>query len=285
MNRMIPSLKARPEWLPWVLECIEQHSGSYNDMEDCIVSKWHALSHRTKPPSRRNSLRAVFGPTLRHLQLIMGEGDEIRLMSKGKELLNVYRKKGEPAFKRALATHLVKLDKERWAGVIFELKKLGGNVSQAKLLRHLQSLHADSHLSLDKLRKLINYHVYVGLIKLERGFLTLRNRQLRMVQKGIKPKISSREFVNSLMEGYKRLHVANCSSPYVPIPELREDVCERMDIWPDDFDRLLEQVPKESDDYLIHLTQPMSRKAGGIKLREKYLYYIAIIFRKREEEK
>lgn len=285
MSRSIPSLKARPEWLPGALYCIEQFSGNYEDMVECIVEKWKAQSHRIKAPSRRNSLRAVFGPTLRHLQLIMGEGDEIRLMSKGRELLKVSQKEGKPAFKRALATHLVKLDKERWIGVIFELKRLGAIVSHDSLLNHLQSIHADSQLNNDKLRKFINYYAYVGLLNFERGLIKLRQRQLHMVEKGLEPMISEQDFVGSLLASYKTLGPEKYGSPYVPIPELREAVCEEMYIWPDDFDKMLKQIPKESSHYLIHLTQPMSRKAGGIKFHEKYLYYIAIIFRGSEEEK
>ena len=103
MTRTIPSLKARPEWIPRALQCIQEHTGNFGDMENCIVSHWRNTSQRTKPPSSRNALRAVFGPTLRHLQLIMGEGDEIKLMSKGKKLLKAYERQGEAGFKRILA--------------------------------------------------------------------------------------------------------------------------------------------------------------------------------------
>ncbi len=276
---MIPSLKARPEWLPGALYCIEQFSGNYEDMVECIVEKWKSQSHRTKAPSRRNSLRAVFGPTLRHLQLMMGEGDKIRLMSKGRELLKVYQKEGESSFKRALATHLVKLDKERWSGVIFEIERLGANVSYQSLLRHLQSIIAVSALSSDRLRKFINYYAYVGLLKFEGDIIQLRHRQLSMVEKGLEPAISDQDFVDSLLASYRSLSPERYGSPYVPIPELRETVCADLDIWPDDFDKMLRQIPKENSHYLIHLTQPMSRQTGGIELSGKYLYYIAIIFK------
>ena len=182
MSRTIPSLKARPEWLPWALDCIDQYSGHYEELVDCIVAQWHKHSHRAQAPSRRNSLRAVFGPTLRHLQLAMGEGTNIKLMSKGKELLTSYKNGGESAYKRALATHLVKLDSERWIGVISNVKILGESATYARLHKHLHSINEGAQLTTDRLRKLISYFAYVGILQVEGNLLKLRIRQLQMIE-------------------------------------------------------------------------------------------------------
>ena len=281
---MIPSLKARPEWLPWALDCIGQYSGHYEELVTCIVEQWHRHSHRTKAPSRRNSLRAVFGPTLRHLQLALGEGANIRLTAKGKDLLSHYKEGDEPAFKRILARHLVKLDNERWIGVISKIKMLGENVSHERLLEYLQSTQEDSQLIADRLRKLINYFAYAGVLNVEGGYVNLRLRQLQMIKEDLEPLISDEEFISNLLECYKTFAPGKYGNPYVPIPELREAVCEKMDIWPDDFDKMLQQAPRENSRYLIHLTQPMSRKVGGIKIHDKYLYYVAIILKRDEGE-
>ena len=99
MSREIPSLKAKAELILGVLERIRDNLGNYKKMEEEIASFWQGKSPRIKSPTVRNSLRAVFGPSLRHLQLIRGEGNEIMLMAPGKELLRVYERDGEIAFK------------------------------------------------------------------------------------------------------------------------------------------------------------------------------------------
>ena len=275
MTKIMPSLKARPEWIPWALKCIRDNLGDHKKMHDCIMIHWRKVSQRTKPPLERNALRAVFGPTLRHLQLIMEAGDKIKLMSKGKDLLEAYEQQGERAFRRALAKHLIKLERGQWIPIIRELQKAGKPVQEKRLLDIFSSAY-NIYASLDKLRRILAYYSYVGLVKREGGTATLRKKQLNALLKGVETRLSVKEFVRALIAVYERLSSATHGSPYVAIPELREGVCDRTGIWPDDFYRMLKEIPKESSDYLIHLSQPMLRKRGGVKMGEKYLYYAAI---------
>ena len=275
MNGEIPALKAKAEWLPWALQCFRDHNGDYRKIEDCILTKWQKASQRTKSPSTRNSLRAVFGPSLRHLQLIMGEHDKLQLMSKGNELLRVYDDLGEAEFKKAFAKHLVKLDKERWGGVIFEIQNLGGNITSEKLSDALESRQQGRNIK-DKIRKVLLYYEYVGLVHIEGESVKLRERVLEAITKGLNVRISDSQFLEVMFSAYEKLHAKAGGNPYVAIPEIREEVCGVLGLWPDDFYEILRKIPKETSEYLIHLSQPMVRKPGGIKLGEKYLYYLAI---------
>lgn len=275
MNYQIPALKAKAEWLPWALQCIRDYSGDYRKIEDCIMVKWLNVSRRTKAPSTKNSLRAVFGPTLRHLQFIMGDGDRLELMSKGKELLNVYEEQGEIAFKKSLAKHLIKLDQDRWGGLIFKIDKLGDNTTDNQVLNEMEG-RQEGQLTKDKLRKALLYYEYVGLLAIEGKIIKLRKPIFKNLVTGVDVKVSSSQFVEALIKSYDRLQPESGGNPYIPIPALREAVCEELRFWPDDFYELLEEIPKETSEYLIHLSQPMVRKLGGIRLGDKYLYYAAI---------
>ena len=275
MNYQIPALKAKAEWLPWALQCIRDYSGNYRKIEDCIMVKWLNISQRTKAPSTKNSLRAVFGPTLRHLQLIMGDGDRLELMSKGKELLNIYEEHGEIAFKKSLAKHLIKLDQDRWGELIFEIDKLGDNTTDNQILNEME-VKQEGQLTKDKLRKVLLYYEYVGLLAIEGKTIKIRKPIFRNLVKGVDVKVSNSKFIEALIKSYDKLQPKSGGNPYIPIPALREAVCEQLGFWPDDFYRLLEEIPKETSEYLIHLSQPMIRKLGGIRLGDKYLYYAAI---------
>jgi hypothetical protein len=272
----IPSLKARAELIPKVLQCIKNNLGDYRRMEHCILSLWREVSYRTKAPSKKNSLRAVFGPSLRHLRLIMGEGDKIKLTAKGEELLEVYQKEGESVFKKAFAKHLLKLDKEEWMGLIIELQNFKRLSSEQELLRYLRNKYPNLEISADRLTKLLLQYSYVGLVKKEKGTIQLRGLLLNNLMKGLDVRPSEQAFVQALFKAYEKLRVGSPGSSYIAIPDVREEVCKETKIWPSDFDKYLKKIPKETRRYMIHLTSPMLRKPGGIKLGEKYLYYLAI---------
>lgn len=276
MARNFPTLKARAEWIHWALECIKTNTGDYQAMRGCIVARWRKISQRTKEPSPRNSLRAVFGPTLRHLELIAGDGDEIKLTAKGDELLEIYHSDGESGFKKVFAKHLVKLDKERWVGIVFEIQHFGQPISQDELLDHLIQKYPNADISSDKLKKLMLQYVYTGLVILEGKAIHLREPLLHSIMTDLDVRLSDQQFVRALHKAYKKLSSHVTGTPYVPIPKIRDEVCRETKIWPADFDGYLQKLPKETSEYLIHLTEPMLRKPDGVRVAGKYLYYFAI---------
>ena len=276
MSKHLPSLKAKPDLIPLVLRCVRDNQGNYRKMEECVATLWQERSQRVKRPTVRNSLRAVFGPSLRHLQLIRGEGDSLILMPEGKKLLSIYRNKGEAAFKNAFAKHLVRLDRDEGVCVLFELKKLGGSLSIESLLKHLRVENPDSQVTEDRLRKFLLYCNYLSLVKFGDGKIELRESQFENYLHGIDVKLSPGKFIDALTREYDKLRSGIHGSPYVAIPDIRDSVCEVTGISLDYFNEKLKNIPKETSQYLIHLTEPMQRKPGGIRLAGRYLYYIAV---------
>jgi hypothetical protein len=276
MNKHLPSLKAKPELIPLVLRCIRDNPGNYRKMEECVVTLWQERSQRVKRPTVRNSLRAVFGPSLRHLQLIRGERDSLILMPEGKNVLKIYEKESEAAFKNAFAKHFIKLDRDKGIGVLFELEELGEPVSVEFLLKHLRVKNPDSQITEDRLRKFLLYCNYLSLVKFGDGKVELRKSQFENYLHGIDVKLSPGEFIDALTSEYDKLRSGIHGSPYVAIPDIRDNVCGATGISLDYFNETLKNIPKETSKYLIHLTEPMQRKSGGIRLASRYLYYIAV---------
>lgn len=274
MTRDIPPLKAKPDTIPRVLQILRDNEGNFKKMEDGIIDFWKKNSLRSKEPSRKNSLRAVFGPTLRHLQLIRGQGDNIKLLPKAKEFLASYETAGEVAFKKKFAEHLLRLEETRWINLLSELDGFG-RISIDSLLRYLRQKYPRSRIDKIKLKKYLSYQKYVGLISLDRDEVTIRKSLYESLAKGLVRQVSEDEFKESLFESYRRLRAKKTSS-YVPIPEVRDAVCEAIRIWPDEFDQLLMKIPKETPKYLIHLSQPMIRESDGIRIGDKYFYYMTI---------
>lgn len=276
MSKHLPSLKAKPELIPFVLRCVRNNLGHYRKMEECVATLWQESSQRVKKPTVRNSLRAVFGPSLRHLQLIRGEGDSLILMPQGKNVLNRYESEGEASFKNAFAKHFIRLDRDEGMGILLELRELREPVSVEFLLKHLRVKNPGSQITEDRLRKFLLYCNYLSLVKFGDEKVGLREPQFTNYLQGIDVKLSGSEFIDVLARQYEELRAEIHGSPYIAIPDLRDSVCEATGISLDYFNEKLKNVPKETSQYLIHLTEPMQRKSGGIRLAGRYLYYIAL---------
>jgi hypothetical protein len=276
VERTFPALKAKPELIPGVLRIVADNRGSYSKIEEAVVSFWRQRSNRRKPPTSRNAVRAVFGPTLRHLRLIRGERDEIRLLPPGKSLLEQYERHKEPGYKKWLARHLVKLDRDEWLNALGYLKEANNTCTFAELLHGLQSKAPGSGANEERLLKFLLYCEYVGLLSITSGTVTLRSGQYRISMRSGYKRLSDKQFFKLLDEEYESLRSQAEGSPYVPIPDVRDRVCERGVISLADFDEKLKTMPKESAGYVIQLSQPMLRKPDGIIIGGKYLYYMAI---------
>lgn len=220
-------------------------------------------------------MRAVFGPTLRHLRLIRGTGDDVLLTAPGEELLKAYEFEGESGFKVALAKYLLKLEIDQGIGVMLDIQKMGKIVSGGQLLEYLESNYGQK-TDYGSFRKLMLYYAYVGLVKIDGDQLEVRTQQFENLITGLEAKVSEPQFIRVLREEYEKIRAQRGGNPYVPIPDVRDGVCKATGIMMGRFDQMLERIPKETDSYIIHLSQPMLRKAGGIKLAGKYLYYVSI---------
>ncbi|MCK4348792.1 MAG: hypothetical protein KAW47_09270, partial [Thermoplasmatales archaeon] len=95
-----------------------------------------------------------------------------------------------------------------------------------------------------------------------------------------------KKFKNMVIEEYmKILNIDKVSSyyyinPYIPISKLRKKVCKQLNISNKDFDKEFLTIKRETSEHLIHLTQPMLRGSGGVKINNKYYHFIGIFSKK-----
>ena len=163
---MIPAFKLQPQTipLPELLATINEYSGDYSRLEDKIHSLWFIHSKRLKPPSKRNALRAVIGPSLRHLDLVRGEGNSFKLTGSAKYLLQKYSEEGESSFKKWLAVHLVHQDAQNWLDVLSTLEKNNGEMLISEIIL-IYRTENDPPLIIDegKLKKYLAMRIIRGL--------------------------------------------------------------------------------------------------------------------------
>jgi hypothetical protein len=270
----LPSFKARPEWVGPVLALFREHAGHYSALEEAIAHWWQNQSARTRPPHVRNSLRAVFGPTLRHLSLITGAGENITVTHQGDRLLTA-QAGGEAQFKKQFAAHVTRLDHESWIRVLPYLNTAQTPPTLSQLVEHIrESYPSIPHIDTQKLTKYLNYFAFTGLVQFSGPYVNLRIKQYEAARTGAwTPLPPPARFVHAVERAYDRLSAGNI---YVPIPLLRDAVCRELGIWDDEFDTMLLEMPKETHSHIVQLSAPMARARGGLRIGGAYVYYIAV---------
>jgi len=234
-------------------------------------------SKRGEPPSLKNATRAVTYPSLRHLGLIYGEGSSIKLTSPGAEILQGLRE-SDDAYTRALAIHLVRWDDSRLR-LLEKIKRLldmGESVTVGKLVAAHWPKEDKRNASMD-LTRLLSFYEDAKLIGRYDSQITLNSGQIATSRNPLHEPPTSDEFLRVLVLEYLN-EVRSGRSPLVPIPVIERRVCAACKgrLWSDEFRRILASLPRETDEYVIHFGQPMTRESQGLRIGGQYFYYIQI---------
>lgn len=293
MTREIPAVKARYQYIPYILEIVNRNKGNYHLMVKELHRFICSKSSRHKFPSIESAVNMTL-PTLRLLRLAQGKEDDTRLSVKGEIMLRTSQNSGgeivESKFRKTFAKHLLELEKRYYVPVIDIAQKLGKNVqggltfSETGLLEYIKTTFGGEVASSDRLRKWLSYLEFVGFIHMigNGNIYQVHDHQIRAATaKDVK--VPEGKFRRELMKKYERLS-HDRESPYVPIPDLRESVLRSFDgrLWDEDFDDMLKKIKKEDNRYVINFAEPMYPKIDGFRLDGSYYYYI--IIRDKEQE-
>ena len=99
-------------------------------------------------------------------------------------------------------------------------------------------------------------------------------------------RMNKKSFEDILIEEYmKILDIGKLRSyyhfsPYIQISKLRKEVRKELSISDTEFDKQFLEIKRETSQYLIHVTQPMLRGFGGVRINNKYYHYIGIFNKK-----
>jgi hypothetical protein len=281
----LPALKLQPKTipLPELLKTIKKYSGDYSQLEDHVYELWIASSRRTTPPSKRNALRAVIGPSLRHLDLTRGEGNSFKLTGSAEHLLQKFNEGGESIFKKWFGSHLAHKDAKDWIDVLSTLVSHHEELSISEIIQGYTKNNPQLIIEKGKLLKYLRFFEYCGLITIKEHMVKANERQICAAQSETFVEIHNQEFLHALLFAYNKLNNFT-RGPFVAIPDLRDDVCSQIGVFPDEFDEILVSLPRETEDIIIEFAQPMNRQEGkGLHIGAIYMYYLAI--HQREEVK
>ena len=277
MEPRVPAIKLSHALLRDTISVIAKWEGDRESMDKEIYQLHISNSKRPKPPSFKNATRAVTYPSLRHLGLIYGEGSSIKLTGPGAQLLQGL-KESDDAYTRALAIHIVRWDQSslKLLDKIKGILETGKDATIEKLVDAYWRKNPKRNVSMD-LARLLSFYEDARLIDSRDGILTLNSGQIETSRNPLHVSPTNDEFTRVLVREYLN-EVRSGRSPLVPIPVIERRVCAafRGRLWSDEFRKILASLPKETDTYVIHFGQPMTRESQGLRIGGQYFYYIQI---------
>jgi hypothetical protein len=286
MSIEIPAVKLSPELVFGMLDIIDRFEGDPQKVREEIIKYYRSKSLRKKTPSPKNIVRAVTFPSLRHLDLIEGFWPKVSLNPDGKIVLNAYREHGVSEAKRKFGLILCRID-ERTGWVIKTLLNLAERNKVTEFPRFISVLgdrfevtsEKETRVLADRLKRWLYYLEYVGFIEQEKDMIKVNQAIVESCEKGTGVKVSTPQFTALLIKKYKEL-ARQEGSVYVPIPKLRDAVCEETGMLKDEFYEILRSIKFATNRYTIMLSEPMLRQKGGITVGNKYYYYLSIYERR-----
>jgi len=278
----LPSIKLSHSYAADILAIISKHEGNRKAMDNAIYAYFVKHSKRPTPPSFKNATRAVTYPSLHHLELIMGDRGSIRLSPIGALLVEA-KAEGQDEYVRVLAKHLVRWQcSEHLRGlcILQKIKEMPGKDFVTTLDRLASRYWPSSSPSLmvGNLRRLLGYFELARLVALSNGQVILNEGQIAAARRVEQPPPTLHEFSEMVLKAYTKLAMS-LQQRAVPIPLLERDVCRAFNgrLWHGaQFRDMLTKMPRETPDYVLLFMQPMMRESGGIRIGERYYYYLQI---------
>jgi len=286
-NVSLPVLKAWARIFE-LLECVYNHPYDRVGFEESIISLYGGEK------SSKSVFRGMAVPTLRNLGLIVGYGDDIRASANG-ALLHIAKKENKAEGLRVLRAILVEMDNN--IGVLPYLAEKSvvsvndflqdwlQRITTSKVRKSTDS-KAQERASRERLLDWINFLAFSEI--LYKSHDQIRGDSINIERtKGdldITAHVKSSTFQPILFISYRKIVFEQKGIRTVEIDNLRRETSERMYtkykevLTERQFDGLLSELPKASDNYVITLGRSMGADEKLYFYQGKYYQTLFIRF-------
>ena len=276
-NKELLDFKGRPDYFLPSLEIIHNYEGNWKKI-------WKNLTEfaKTKLSSKAkedNIVSAYITPPLRKLDLIEGEKNELRLTTNGLQCLENFKKGGITEYKKHLGLILIKTD-EQHANFISSILTKYDSTTKATSIENLVEDLANIGIKVSskgtRIRGWLFLLQFVDLIDSdERGYFYLQKSQYDVFLNG-ETIPSTTEFITAILDSSKKLKFKTKGSPYLPIPEVRRFVCNKLQMLTFRFNDMLKKIPSTYKDSRFIFETPNRKLPKGITIKGKYYYFIGV---------
>lgn len=281
MNSEIPLFKEyRLDKVRNSLSCIDSHPFNREAQKSCVLSLYLDDEGKTYKHADKSIFRGMVIPSLRHLGLIVGDDDAIRLSANGKlfiESSSISPDLGE----RLARAILYELDQTFF--LVCPHLSTSPCMSFDTLLKLLAPVPTNPFR--ERLRKWLSMLKQVGLIKMADESYSLDHENMVQTMADIDPTRKGLEnFTEEFLTAYNSVRD---SAGIADIMDLRERVGitwlrNRAGVLTElQFDALLRLVPLDTNHYQISFGKPMQANEKLFKLGETYYKTVIIRYKGR----
>lgn len=262
-----------------VLRCFETYPFNRDSLKECILQLY-------QDKEEKSVFRGMVIPSLRHLGLILGYDEDLRLSANG-NLIVIARRKSEEEGLRIFRAILTEIDNLNIKILKVLSKK---NIDFDNLKRGLiKKIEAPSE---KQARERINHWVSMlletGLLVKENEKIGIVRKLLSKVEKDLNVSVKKAKFENIFFEVYKSMLKKQENIPLVDIPDMRSEVAvgfylkHNLIVTEEQFDELLQGVRFATDNYIISLGRAMGAEEKLLRYEDNYYRTISIRFLSKE---
>ena len=281
-KKVIPLIKEyRIQKLFKVMGCFEQYPFNRDGLRECILKLY-------QDKEEKSIFRGMVIPSLRHLGLILGYDEDLRLSANG-NLIVIARKKSEEEGLRVFRAILTEMDDLDITILKMIAKK---NIDFDNLKQGLIENKKIEAPSPKQARERINHWVSMlleaGLLMKENKKIEIASGILSQVETDLGINTKKDKFEKIFFEAYKSIFKKQENIPIVDIPDIRTAVAiafytrHNLIITEGRFDELFRGIKFATDNYIISLGRAMGAEEKLFKHEDNYYRTISIRFLNKE---
>jgi len=286
-DKKIPLIKEyRIDKIKSGLKCIDKYSFNRDKQKECILSLYPDKKDKDSEHKEKSVFRGMVIPSLRHLGLIVGYGDFLRVSSNGK-LIVESKSMSKNLHQRVLRAVIYEIDQN-----IFNFLEILKNNSQIAIQNFVQLLDLNAPSERQKKERIDHWRSIlkqVELIDYDTQNIAINRFKYNKTLLDVKVDNKNMEdFKKYLFEVYFEL--SKESAGIVDITNLRENVAvkllreNKVILTENQFDEMMRKIPFATDSYIISFGRPMGAEEKLFKYKDHYFRTFSIkkVFKKEE---
>lgn len=275
-KKVIPLIKEyRIEKLFQVLECFEKNPFNRDSLRECMLRLYEGKDEKS-------IFRGMVIPSTRHLGLILGYEEDLRLSANG-NLIVIARKISVEEGLRAFRVILAEIDNATLK-ILKIITKTGIGLDDLKT-KLIEKIDAPS---VRQAKERVNHWVSMLLntrLLVENGDkVEISQKSLLQVEKDLDIGTKKDKFEAVFFKAYESIFKKQENIPIVDIADLRTEVStvfytkDNLIVTEEQFDEMLRLIPFATDRYIISLGRSMGAEEKLFKHEDNYYRTVSIRF-------
>ncbi|MDP3298406.1 MAG: hypothetical protein Q8N09_12605 [Thermodesulfovibrionia bacterium] len=280
-KKVIPLIKEyRIQKLFKVMGCFEQYPFNRDGLRECILKLY-------QDKEEKSIFRGMVIPSLRHLGLILGYDEDLRLSANG-NLIVIARKKSEEEGLRVFRAILTEID-DLDIKILKMIAKKNIDFDALKQSLIIKIEAPSEKQARERINHWVSMLLEAGLLMKEKK-IEIASGILSQVEKDLDISTKKDKFEKIFFETYASIFKKQENVPIVDIPDIRTDVSTlfyikyNLVITESMFDQMLKMIPLATDEYVISLGRAMGAEEKLFKYEDNYYRTVSIRFLNKEEK-